>query len=131
VVRRNLIGVWLGVFGLVMVAFVYLFNDSLPFGFGLLWNPRLIPAINLCRYFLCAIAIWEKQNITRELEIARVAGSLGTICRKTGLTEAAAKTAVHRLKGQLRDIVTGHLRETVANEEDLEVELAEFLALLR
>jgi RNA polymerase sigma-70 factor (ECF subfamily) len=53
------------------------------------------------------------------------------ICRKTGLTEAAAKTAVHRLKGQLRDIVTGHLRETVANEEDLEVELAEFLALLR
>jgi len=54
-----------------------------------------------------------------------------TICRKTGLTEAAAKTAVHRLKGQLRDIVTGHLRETVANEEDLEVELAEFLALLR
>jgi len=53
------------------------------------------------------------------------------ICRKTGLTEAAAKTAVHRLKGQLRDIVTGHLRATVANEEDLEVELAEFLALLR
>ena len=54
-----------------------------------------------------------------------------TICRKTELTEAAAKTAVHRLKGQLRDIVTGHLRETVANEEDLEVEVAEFLALLR
>jgi len=53
------------------------------------------------------------------------------ICRKTGLTEAAAKTAVHRLKGQLRDIVTGHLRDTVASEEDLEVELAEFLALLR
>jgi hypothetical protein len=57
--RRNLIGVWLGVTGLVMVAFVYLFRDSLPFGFGLLWNPRLIPMINLCRYFLCAIAIWE------------------------------------------------------------------------
>ena len=31
VVRRNLIGVWLGVVGLVMVAFVYLFHDSLPF----------------------------------------------------------------------------------------------------
>ena len=59
VVRRNLIGVWLGVFGLVMVAFVYLFHDSLPFGFGLLWNPRIIPAINLSRYFLCAIGIWE------------------------------------------------------------------------
>ena len=60
VVRRNLIGVWLGVFGLVMVAFVYLFHDSLPFGFGLLWNPRIIPAINLSRYFLCAIGIWER-----------------------------------------------------------------------
>lgn len=53
------------------------------------------------------------------------------ICRKTGLSEAAAKTAVHRLKGQLRDIVTGHLRSTVSNEDELEVELGEFLALLR
>lgn len=59
VVRRNLVGVWIGVTGLVMVAFVYLFRDSLPGGFGLLWNPRLIPMINLCRYFLGAIAIWE------------------------------------------------------------------------
>ncbi len=54
-----------------------------------------------------------------------------SICAKTGLTEAAAKTGVHRLKGQLREIVTGHLRATAANEEDLETELAEFLALLR
>jgi RNA polymerase sigma-70 factor (ECF subfamily) len=54
-----------------------------------------------------------------------------TICAKTGLSEAAAKTAVHRLKGQLREIVIGHLRETAASEEDLEAELAEFLALLR
>jgi len=53
------------------------------------------------------------------------------ICSKTGLSESAAKTAIHRLKGQLRDIVIGHLQETAANEEDLEVELAEFLALLR
>jgi hypothetical protein len=59
VFRRNLVGVWLGVTGLVMVAFVYLFRDSLPGGFGLLWNPRLIPMINLCRYFLAAIAVWE------------------------------------------------------------------------
>ncbi|HLY12440.1 MAG TPA: sigma-70 family RNA polymerase sigma factor [Planctomycetota bacterium] len=54
-----------------------------------------------------------------------------TICGETGLSEAAAKTAVHRLKGQLRDIVLGHLRQTAASEEDLEIELAEFLALLR
>ncbi|HLY08157.1 MAG TPA: sigma-70 family RNA polymerase sigma factor [Planctomycetota bacterium] len=55
----------------------------------------------------------------------------GEITRKTGLSEAAAKTAVHRLKGQLRTIVTGHLSETVANEEDLQAELTEFLDLLR
>lgn len=58
VARRNLVGVWLGVTGLVFVAMVYLFKDSLPV-IGLLWNPRLIPMINLCRYFLTAIAVWE------------------------------------------------------------------------
>ncbi len=57
--------------------------------------------------------------------------SYATICARTGLSEPAAKTAVHRLKGQLRDIVLSHLRETAANEDDLETELAEFLALLR
>jgi RNA polymerase sigma-70 factor (ECF subfamily) len=54
-----------------------------------------------------------------------------TIAEKTGLSEAAAKTAVHRLKAQLREIVIEHLRQTAGNEEDLEAELAEFLALLR
>lgn len=54
-----------------------------------------------------------------------------TIARRTGLSESAAKTAVHRLKGQLRTIVTAHIRETAANEDDLEAELAEFLDLLR
>jgi RNA polymerase sigma-70 factor (ECF subfamily) len=57
--------------------------------------------------------------------------SYATICARTGLSEAAAKTAVHRLKGQLRDVVLSHLRQTAASEEDLESELAEFLALLR
>jgi RNA polymerase sigma-70 factor (ECF subfamily) len=50
---------------------------------------------------------------------------------RTGLTEAAARSAIHRLKGQLREIVLEHLRQAVANEDDLEQELTEFLALLR
>lgn len=54
-----------------------------------------------------------------------------SIAASTGLSESAAKTAVHRLKGQLREIVTGHIRQTAANEEDLEAELSEFLDLLR
>lgn len=53
-----------------------------------------------------------------------------TICERTGLSDSAAKTAVHRLKSQLRELVTDHLRETVAHEEDLGRELADFLSLL-
>ena len=55
----------------------------------------------------------------------------GVIADKSGLSESAAKTAVHRLKGKLRTIVTGHIRETAANDDDLEAELVEFLDLLR
>ncbi len=54
-----------------------------------------------------------------------------TICARTGLSEAAAKTAVHRLKAQLKEIVLGHIRRTVAGEEEVKAELAEFLALMR
>ncbi len=57
-VRRHTNGVWIGVTGIVFVAFVYLFNDSLPV-IGLLWNPRLLPMVNLCRYLLAAIGIVE------------------------------------------------------------------------
>ena len=52
------------------------------------------------------------------------------ISAHTGLSESAAKTAVHRLKLQLRDIVVGHIRQTCASEEDVKAEVAEFLALL-
>lgn len=53
-----------------------------------------------------------------------------TIAEKTGLSETAASMAVHRLKGRLRDVVIGHIRETVSSEEELKAELAEFKALL-
>ncbi|HLF94643.1 MAG TPA: sigma-70 family RNA polymerase sigma factor [Planctomycetota bacterium] len=53
-----------------------------------------------------------------------------TISQKTGLSESAAKTAVHRLKGRLRDIIVGHIRETVSSEADLKAEVAEFMSLL-
>jgi RNA polymerase sigma-70 factor (ECF subfamily) len=54
-----------------------------------------------------------------------------TISAKTGLSEAAAKTAVHRLKGQLKELITGYILETSVDEADLEAELGEFIALLR
>ncbi len=58
VAKRNKIGMWLGATGIVFAVFVYLFNDSLPV-IGLLWNPRLLPMLNLCRYLLAAIGVVE------------------------------------------------------------------------
>ncbi len=57
-VRRHVIGTWLGVTGIVFAVFVYLFNDSLPI-IGLLWNPRLLPMLNMCRYLLAAVGVVE------------------------------------------------------------------------
>ena len=52
------------------------------------------------------------------------------IAKKTGLTPAAAKMAVHRMKGQLRDIVQHYILQTVQDEDELKAEIAEFMALL-
>jgi len=52
------------------------------------------------------------------------------IAQKTGLSESAAKVAIHRMKGQLRELITRRIRETVTSKEDLAAELAEFKSLL-
>lgn len=49
---------------------------------------------------------------------------------KTGLSKAAAKSAVHRLNAQLREIVLRRIRETVSDEAELEAEIAQFISLL-
>jgi RNA polymerase sigma-70 factor (ECF subfamily) len=53
-----------------------------------------------------------------------------TIAAKTGLTPGAAKMAVHRLKGQLRETVQHYILQTVSDESELKAEIAEFLQLL-
>ncbi|MBV8881815.1 MAG: sigma-70 family RNA polymerase sigma factor [Planctomycetaceae bacterium] len=53
-----------------------------------------------------------------------------TIAARTGLSEAAVHSAVHRLKGQFRDIILSYIRETVSSEDELKAELAEFKSLL-
>ncbi len=52
------------------------------------------------------------------------------IARKTGLSESAAKVAVHRLKGKLRELIVARIRETVTTPKDLKEEIAEFRELL-
>ena len=58
VFRRQLIGIWLGAFGLVLAIFVFISRDSLPI-IGLLWNPRVLPFFYLVRYMLMMIGIYE------------------------------------------------------------------------
>ena len=58
VIRRRIIGVWLGVMMVLLFIGVYITRDSLPV-IGLLWNPRLLPFLFLCRYFLVMIGLWS------------------------------------------------------------------------
>lgn len=76
IVRRNLVGAWIGITGVVFSAFVFLFRESIPV-FGLLWNPRLLPFVNMCRYLLAALAIYEiVQAIVRQVRHARYVASV-------------------------------------------------------
>ena len=58
VMRRRVIGVWLGIMMILLFIGVYITRDSLPV-IGLLWNPRLLPFLYLCRYFLVMIGLWS------------------------------------------------------------------------
>jgi hypothetical protein len=58
IIRRHLNGAALGVTAILLVAGVYLAKDSLPM-IGLLWNPRLLPFLYLCRYLLMMIGAVE------------------------------------------------------------------------
>lgn len=54
-----------------------------------------------------------------------------SIARRTGLSEGASRTVVHRLQGQFREILTRHLLSTAVQESDLPGEIDDFISLLR
>ena len=56
--------------------------------------------------------------------------SYESIAERTGMSQTAAKVAVHRLRGKLRQILIGRIAETVDSEDDLNAELSEFVDLL-
>ena len=58
VIRRRFLGVWMGVYVIVLMFAVNLAQESLPI-IGLLWNPRLLPFMYLLRYMLAAIGFYE------------------------------------------------------------------------
>jgi hypothetical protein len=57
-------------------------------------------------------------------------GSYLDICRETGLHESAAKTAIHRLRQQLREILLGYIGRSLKSDEDPGLALAEFASCL-
>jgi RNA polymerase sigma-70 factor (ECF subfamily) len=50
------------------------------------------------------------------------------IAQELGLTEAAVKTAVHRLRLRYREILRGEIAKTVATPEEVETELRHLFA---
>jgi RNA polymerase sigma factor (sigma-70 family) len=60
----------------------------------------------------------------------REGASYDDIAAKTGMSTVASKVAVHRLRGQLRRILTARIVEVIGAEGDLDAELSEFVGLL-
>ncbi|MFZ9108875.1 MAG: hypothetical protein ACO21F_03165, partial [Ilumatobacteraceae bacterium] len=56
--RRNGVGSWIGIYGVVLAIGVFVARESLPV-IGLLWNPRILPFFYLLRYLLMMVGIYE------------------------------------------------------------------------
>lgn len=56
--RRRAMGIWMGVYILILMVGVKVAQGGLPI-IGLLWNPRILPFIYLLRYMLAAIGVYE------------------------------------------------------------------------
>ena len=53
---RHRVGIWMGVYALLLAAGVFIARESLPV-IGLLWNPRILPFLYILRYFLFVIGV--------------------------------------------------------------------------
>jgi hypothetical protein len=56
--RRRFLGIWMGVYIVVLIIGVKVAQGGLPV-IGLLWNPRILPFMYLLRYMLAAIGAYE------------------------------------------------------------------------
>jgi hypothetical protein len=54
---------------------------------------------------------------------------LMTISDTVGMSLSAAKTAIHRMKGRLRELLEGHLCRIAPTEDELQRERNRFVAL--
>jgi hypothetical protein len=89
VARRQLIGAWLGICCLALVAGVFVTRDSLPI-IGLLWNPRLLPFLYLVRLLLMMVGIVEFAELVQR----GARGVRGVTDRQLLLLRAGTATVV-------------------------------------
>jgi RNA polymerase sigma-70 factor (ECF subfamily) len=78
----------------------------------------------------CISELKAKPSHLQAFEVLMRGGTYEEICRETGLNESAAKTAIHRLRQQLREILLGYISRAGKGEEDLELALADFASCL-
>jgi RNA polymerase sigma-70 factor (ECF subfamily) len=78
----------------------------------------------------CISELKGKPSHLRAFELLIRGSGYGEICRETGLNESAAKTAVHRLRQQLRNILLGYIGRPGGDARDVELALAEFASCL-
>jgi hypothetical protein len=56
--RRRHLGIWMGVYIVILMVAVKIAQNGIPV-IGLLWNPRVLPFMYLLRYMLAAIGVYE------------------------------------------------------------------------
>ncbi len=78
----------------------------------------------------CISELAGKASHLQAFELQMQGADYESIAKATGLSETAAKTAVHRLRVRLRGILRSHLRLQNATEEEVGREVAEFASLL-
>lgn len=78
----------------------------------------------------CILELVGKPSHLQAFDLQMQGVDYANIGRMTGLSETAAKTAVHRLRLKLRGILRTHLRLQNATEEEVGREVAEFATLL-
>ena len=77
-VKRRFLGMWMGVYLVVLFIGVKVAQGGLPV-IGLLWNPRVLPFLYLLRYMLAAIGVYEVCLYVRQsVQMQRNPGTLPT-----------------------------------------------------
>lgn len=75
-IRRRHLGIWMGVYIVVLMVGVKVAQGGLPV-IGLLWNPRILPFLYLLRYMLAAIGVYEVISyVLRVIAIERSSGDI-------------------------------------------------------